>query len=137
MALSKTRLIKILHFILSATTNQTTRPVLTSFIRSRETFNSRTFSICNTLSDNHRVTKPANGTYLVHILIIYFSKIHFNVTLPIYCSISQTVSTLEDFTHPASLPPAYLQTLSSAFSSLTLQTLFSPHIKRVINVITI
>ena len=101
MALSKTRLIKIPHFILICH-NQTTYPVLTSCIRSRETFKSRMFSICNIFSKNHRVTKLANGTYSVHILIIYFSKTHFNITQPIYCSVSQTASKLVDFTPLAS-----------------------------------
>jgi hypothetical protein len=60
------------------------------------------FSVCNLFSKNHRVTKPANGTYSVHILIIYFSKNHFNITQPIYCSVSQAAPTLEDFTPLAS-----------------------------------
>ena len=96
MALSKTRLIKILHLILICL-KQTTYPVLTSCIRSRETFKSRTFSKCNIFSKNRRVTKPADGTYSVHILIIYFSKTHFNITQPIYCSVSLAASTLEEY----------------------------------------
>lgn len=141
VALSKTRLIKIPHFILTCH-NQTTYPVLTSCIRSRETFKSRTFSVCNIFSKNRRVTKPANGAYSVHILIIYFSKTHFHITQPIYCSVSQTAPTLEDFTLLASqqhrskncrqknrngvtsyvlfIILLFLQTQPSAFSSLTL-----------------
>jgi hypothetical protein len=101
VALSKMRLIKILHHILICH-NQTTYPFLTSCIRSRETFKSRTFSICNIFSKNHRVTKPADGTYSVRNLIIYFSTTHFNITQHIYCSVSLTASTLEEFTPLAS-----------------------------------
>jgi hypothetical protein len=86
---------------LSATTKLHTQSSHSVFDHAKR-LKSRTFSIDNIFSKNHRVTKLANGTYSVHILIIYFSKTHFNITQPIYFSVSQRASTLEDFTPLAS-----------------------------------
>jgi hypothetical protein len=158
VALSKTRLIKILHHIFICP-NQTTYPVVTSCIRSRETFKSWTFSICNIFSKNHRVIKPADGTYSVRILIIYFSKTHFKITQPFYCSVSLTASTLEEFTplasqhHPSKNCrqktkwcyklrtfhhfPVPSDIILRVLFSNTLSSVLSPDRQTVINVITI